>query len=1001
MRIKILCFLLLSFPHLLLSQVGTVPYIRYNDENGLSQIQITYILDDYRGKIWVGTKEGLNILDNGRFISSEENETLGRLFVCGMSKDRNGRVWYLDREGFHDERGNTWATKGVTYTVWDGFLFDKQNSLWFFNPNWARQQVFIQTKDRHYSINQIYPKLPKKFRQIIWSENSQKVILIGDNGIVYLVGDSSIDSLSIKLFPEDIQKSYLNKSLSFHVKGNGKTYMICLGRLYEFDAIKKTVILCHNFNHKSTVTFEIDDNNNLYYLQDDLLYKYDTLTKKTLSFGYKYHLPNHILLSRKNNSIYISSEEGLFQYYMGAAFSYLGEKEGVISPWSIVSEKNGTLWYASYGEGLFCWEANKKRFIEKLGYEKPIFMHEGKLDKAFYFGVTRDKSNNLLFPYNGYGVLKYDGQKFSLMNEVDYRNGVLAMAILEEKDRYILGCQNRIITMDKNGNTEVFWDSITIKNSFIRTIAQTPNGDIYVGGFGGWGVWKDRKKIVLKNSERKQDVGLALHCDYKGNIWAFGGIGVGLEHYIPAQNKLEKVLSNYCRRSVGFLGSIDSSYLLIGGSDGLYILDLQKYYKGGKQYVAKFSRKNGAIMGSECGQNGLYKENDSLFYFATNSAIMRLDASKLKKELKSLSWGIKNMIETGGMDSLYTNNSKYSSNWFHHFHNSFKIYLKNYQSHIYTVKYELFSLENGQDTRIQLAQSDSILISKLPPDKYRLVVYPELGYQGLLDTQPIVIEFEILTVWDFYKWLVFPTVIILMVLIVIVIKRLKAETAEESVKKNISDIKFQSYVAQLDPHFIKNGLANLRAIMSNGDEILASKLFSNLDGLLSMLSTNDFIWSLNKELLFIQKYLYIEKTRFYEFSFEISHNGTEKLLEEIMIPKTILQSLVNNAVKYGIESQKSKNGEIRIEFVALPNAVNIKVIDNGKGIKTMESKLNGSSQSGNERIQNLFMFFNQEYAVPLFLFHVNEITENDAITGFISEITIPIHFSYSKYYDKT
>ena len=83
---------------------------------------------------------------------------------------------------------------------------------------------------------------------------------------------------------------------------------------------------------------------------------------------------------------------------------------------------------------------------------------------------------------------------------------------------------------------------------------------------------------------------------------------------------------------------------------------------------------------------------------------------------------------------------------------------------------------------------------------------------------------------------------------------------------------------------------------------------------------------ISEEIKMIKLYLSIEKQRFSDkLEFQIN---ADKKLQNITIPKFLLQPLVENAVKHGISKITGK-GIIKVEVSDIENKISIKIFDNG------------------------------------------------------------------------
>jgi two-component system sensor histidine kinase YesM len=139
--------------------------------------------------------------------------------------------------------------------------------------------------------------------------------------------------------------------------------------------------------------------------------------------------------------------------------------------------------------------------------------------------------------------------------------------------------------------------------------------------------------------------------------------------------------------------------------------------------------------------------------------------------------------------------------------------------------------------------------------------------------------------------------------------------------------------AQINPHFLYNtlNLISSLSILEGAESV--SEISNKLSLLLRYSLNRPDIVKLNEELSQIENYIYILKIRFPEkINFEIYIDDD---VSDFYIPKFIIQPIVENAVKHGLEPRG--HGTIRIEVRRAEN-LTISVEDDGAGIP--EDKLN-------------------------------------------------------------
>ena len=75
-------------------------YNNNNNQNSLTDSYITCLEEDEEGKLWIGTKKGLNIINkNPEIISIGIKSYQNNSYICDISKDNIGNVWISTKKG--------------------------------------------------------------------------------------------------------------------------------------------------------------------------------------------------------------------------------------------------------------------------------------------------------------------------------------------------------------------------------------------------------------------------------------------------------------------------------------------------------------------------------------------------------------------------------------------------------------------------------------------------------------------------------------------------------------------------------------------------------------------------------------------------------------------------------------------------------------------------------------------------------------------------------------
>lgn len=159
---------------------------------------------------------------------------------------------------------------------------------------------------------------------------------------------------------------------------------------------------------------------------------------------------------------------------------------------------------------------------------------------------------------------------------------------------------------------------------------------------------------------------------------------------------------------------------------------------------------------------------------------------------------------------------------------------------------------------------------------------------------------------------------------------LEVRAREERLVRSLTDAKLKLMQAQVEPHFLFNTLSSVKQLAERGAPD-AAQLTGNLIKFLraGMSGMRGDQATLGAEVDMAAAYLAIMKTRM--GSRLSSAIDVPDALREFRMPPAMLISLVENAIKHGIEPSP-KGGEIRITVRAAGEGIDITVADTGLGM---------------------------------------------------------------------
>lgn len=199
------------------------------------------------------------------------------------------------------------------------------------------------------------------------------------------------------------------------------------------------------------------------------------------------------------------------------------------------------------------------------------------------------------------------------------------------------------------------------------------------------------------------------------------------------------------------------------------------------------------------------------------------------------------------------------------------------------------------------------------------------------------------------------------------LKKHIAETVQK--QKDLNNMKIRLYQTQLNPHFLYNTMDTIKwsARIKNVPEIAI--LAENLAIILRRCLSNKQFVTLETELEAIDSYVEIQKIRFVgRFLYETEIAGQ---LEDCLVPKMILQPLVENAIIHGLDG--CENGYICIYALQNGEKLQISVTDSGCGMsEEMIEWINQEDPPKREGhigiyniIQILKLYYGREYGLTV------------------------------------
>lgn len=178
---------------------------------------------------------------------------------------------------------------------------------------------------------------------------------------------------------------------------------------------------------------------------------------------------------------------------------------------------------------------------------------------------------------------------------------------------------------------------------------------------------------------------------------------------------------------------------------------------------------------------------------------------------------------------------------------------------------------------------------------------------------------------------------------VLMIQKIDQLVQENYVKQLvIKETELRAMQAQINPHFLYNTLESINCMAMIAGQPDISVMVKSLGNLLrESMSNHEIYHTVDQEMMLIRSYLSIQKIRF-EDKLDYRMEAEEQV-KQWMIPKFLLQPIVENAVVYGVEAT-GRPCSISILVKRDENGLRAEICDNGPGMEeeTVEAVYQGT-----------------------------------------------------------
>ena len=183
---------------------------------------------------------------------------------------------------------------------------------------------------------------------------------------------------------------------------------------------------------------------------------------------------------------------------------------------------------------------------------------------------------------------------------------------------------------------------------------------------------------------------------------------------------------------------------------------------------------------------------------------------------------------------------------------------------------------------------------------------------------------------------------------------LRSQQQQELSESNIAMMQ-----AQLNPHFLYNTLDTIKWVAKANHIPELATLSSSLAKILRASISADIFVPLSQEMEFVNHYIDIQKIRFSDgFSFDAE---VPFELEEAIVPKLILQPMIENAIVHGLK--ECQNGHIFLNAYEKDKRLVIDIEDDGCGMS--QEMLDILNERNRDKLKGHIGFYNVDTIIRL------------------------------------
>ncbi len=620
------------------SNAQVVNFVSYGVEHGLAQSQVSSLVQDEKGRLWVGTIAGLSVWDGQKFTNYNRSDSLAEDWVTASYKDKYGHLWFGHWGGsitkydkVTEEFESIKIEKFNSYQEVKVFVEDTGRNVMFFGTDGSglfyMDLATQQVKRIEFSKDQ-----EARFIKTLFLDSNKDLWIGTENHGVYIFDEAhmiedTIISTNIRL-EDGLSSNAINQITEYN--GNiwlatnaGITYFksgdidylrnpagIQFNQMNDNTGFASNIVSCFLVDHQENLWIGTGDQGVVKTsVREGYSNRYD-FTHYNIEQGLSFYNIKTMYLDREN-TVWIGTDVGLNQYTSEHFILYdetVGLKNNIV--WAVAPDAQGNIWLGT-NMGVTQLINADNRNNDSLStkhykvpglYDVPVIAISPDSEGNIWFGTA----NGALFKRTKTG-------NYERINIEAHLQDMIYSIAEDEGGNLWLGTRTGIVKIDKRASKLSLYtaskDSIGGDN--ILKVLKARDGTLWFAVLGGSLTSYDGENFKVWGPNDGMDGTFVLSAaeDNDGNLW-FGSYTGGLYKYDGS------TFTNYNKDS----GMVSATpYAIVADKDN-------NIWIGSTNGVEKFDQRTGefthfskseGFLGIESNPNSIAVDGNDNIWFGT------------------------------------------------------------------------------------------------------------------------------------------------------------------------------------------------------------------------------------------------------------------------------------------------------------------------------------------------------------------------------------------------